>query len=217
MNHSEAGKLGAIKSNQTQLLKFKQNIIAYNENPTKCLNCNRTLPYDKRHNKFCNQSCSATYNNKLHPKRNKIIKNQYSPGYKPKHSIPKYCIFCNKLLSDNQKKFCNYQCQQDYNWQKKKEKIELNNGFAGDYRRLAKRYLSDVHGCKCAVCGITEWCDRPVPLVLDHIDGNSENNTLDNLRLVCGNCDMQLPTYKNRNMGNGRQWRRQRYADGKSY
>jgi len=53
--------------------------------------------------------------------------------------------------------------------------------------------------------------------VMDHIDGNADNNSLDNFRLVCGNCDMQLPTYKNKNKGNGRAWRRKRYAEGKSY
>lgn len=56
-----------------------------------------------------------------------------------------------------------------------------------------------------------------VPLVLDHIDGNSENNNEENLRYVCGNCDMQLPTYKAKNIGNGRYYRRERYKEGKSF
>ena len=45
---------------------------------------------------------------------------------------------------------------------------------------------------------------------MDHIDGNSENNRLDNLRLICSNCDMQLPTYKAKNKGKGR---KDRYKD----
>ena len=49
------------------------------------------------------------------------------------------------------------------------------------------------------ICGQTEWMGKPIPLVLDHIDGNSDNFKLTNLRLVCGNCDMQLPTYKSKN------------------
>ena len=53
--------------------------------------------------------------------------------------------------------------------------------------------------------------------VLDHIDGNSENNWRSNLRLVCPNCDSQLPTYKAKNKGSGRHVRRTRYAEGKSY
>ncbi|BBH17026.1 hypothetical protein Back2_13130 [Nocardioides baekrokdamisoli] len=46
---------------------------------------------------------------------------------------------------------------------------------------------------------------------------NASNNHRDNLRLVCPNCDSQLPTFKARNRGQGRAWRKQRYADGKSY
>lgn len=53
--------------------------------------------------------------------------------------------------------------------------------------------------------------------VPDHVDGDSGNNARPNLRLVCPNCDSQLPTFKARNRGKGRAWRRQRYADGKSY
>jgi len=56
-----------------------------------------------------------------------------------------------------------------------------------------------------------------MPLVLDHINGNSDDWTLVNLRLVCGNCDMQLPTFKSLNRGKGRAWRRKRYAAGESY
>ena len=51
----------------------------------------------------------------------------------------------------------------------------------------------------------------------DHIDGDATNNRRENLRLVCPNCDSQLPTYKSRNRGKGRHFRRQRYANGQSY
>nr|WP_246355414.1 HNH endonuclease signature motif containing protein [Nocardioides ungokensis] len=71
---------------------------------------------------------------------------------------------------------------------------------------------------KCAICGQpSSWNGAPLALVLDHVDGDSENNRRENLRLVCPNCDSQLPTYKSRNKGRGRHWRRQRYADGQSY
>jgi 5-methylcytosine-specific restriction endonuclease McrA len=56
-----------------------------------------------------------------------------------------------------------------------------------------------------------------MPLVLDHIDGNSDNWDLKNLRMICCNCDALTPTYKNRNRGNGRFLRRIRYREGKSY
>jgi len=77
--------------------------------------------------------------------------------------------------------------------------------------------LADQAGL-CALCtNAAEWNGLPLALVLDHIDGNADNNGRDNLRLICPNCDSQLPTFKSRNRGSGRAWRRQRYADGKSY
>ncbi len=70
----------------------------------------------------------------------------------------------------------------------------------------------------CALCGMPAvWEGRPLSLVLDHVDGDADNNCRDNLRLVCPNCDSQLPTYKSRNRGRERFSRRQRYADGSSY
>ena len=56
-----------------------------------------------------------------------------------------------------------------------------------------------------------------VPIELEHIDGNSENNSLDNLKLLCPNCHSLTPTYKALNIGNGRYKRMKRYKDGKSY
>jgi hypothetical protein len=41
-------------------------------------------------------------------------------------------------------------------------------------------------------------------MILDHIDGDASNNSPTNFRLVCPNCDTQLPTYKAKNTGNGR-------------
>jgi hypothetical protein len=61
------------------------------------------------------------------------------------------------------------------------------------------------------------WLDLPLALVMDHIDGDPNNNRRENLRLVCPNCDSQLAMYKSRNRGKERRFRRQRYADGQSY
>jgi hypothetical protein len=83
--------------------------------------------------------------------------------------------------------------------------------------RCARRYVLLAQGHRCALCELTEWRDKPIPLVLDHINGDASDWRVSNLRLVCGNCDMQLPTFKSRNRGRGRAWRRQRYADGLTY
>ena len=69
----------------------------------------------------------------------------------------------------------------------------------------------------CSVRCMQRLRQSQLVLVLDHVDGDASNNRRENLRLICPNCDSQLPTYKSRNRGKGRAWRRERYASGKSY
>lgn len=64
-------------------------------------------------------------------------------------------------------------------------------------RSILRRNLIEY---KCSCCGIEPmWNGKPMPLVLDHINGVNNDNRLENLRFVCSNCDTQLPTYKAKN------------------
>ncbi len=79
-------------------------------------------------------------------------------------------------------------------------------------------YLSSQQGGCCAICGMRDsWNGVSLALIMDHVDGDATNNSRVNLRLICPNCDSQLPTYKAKNRGKGRYYRRQRYSDGKSF
>ena len=44
-----------------------------------------------------------------------------------------------------------------------------------------------------------EWKGKPMVLVLDHINGVNNDNRLDNLRLLCPNCNSQQDTFAGRN------------------
>ena len=72
-----------------------------------------------------------------------------------------------------------------------------------------KRYLRRKFGNKCCLCSWSEMNPKTniVPLVADHIDGNWKNNSEENLRLICPNCDALSPTYAGLNKENGRQSR----------
>ncbi len=52
----------------------------------------------------------------------------------------------------------------------------------------------------CEICGIKDWNGKPVSFELDHIDGNSHNHKLENIRIICPNCHSQTETYRARNI-----------------
>ncbi|MUM15755.1 HNH endonuclease [Mycobacterium sp. CBMA271] len=131
------------------------------------------------------------------------------------------CLGCGAPLSKrSQKIYCGNGCQSVVR-RAASIKLWLESGEAWvDSRRghYIRAFLAEAQSGRCAICGgASTWQDLPLALVLDHIDGNPTNNCRENLRLICPNCDSQLPTYKSRNRGNGRSFRRQRYAEGKSY
>jgi hypothetical protein len=168
-------------------------------NPIKikyCLNCESEITNSG--NKFCSHSCSATHNNKL-------------------RSSEKKCLNCGTNLKDKRTNCCSHKCDKEY----KKKSIfkKIVNGDTTLNHRQYKKYLIHVNGEKCMECG---WCEvnpytNKVPIELEHIDGNSNNNKLDNLKLLCPNCHSLTPTYRALNIGKGRHKRRERYKNGQSY
>jgi predicted HNH restriction endonuclease len=127
------------------------------------------------------------------------------------------CLNCNHELNQGRNctaKYCHNQCQSDHRAKLKLAEVEQGTANA----KWVKRYLIEKHGnvCMSSDCA-WDFTKVQVNVEIEHVDGNSENNTLENCILLCPNCHSLTPTYKNRNMGKGRASRRQRYAEGKSY
>ena len=158
-----------------------------------CLHCKTSFETKKGDpKKFCNQSCSASYNN----------------SRKTSKYAGKICQHCNKEYQSANPKFCSHKCATD-NVAKKSMEQYITTWTAAPQSSLPKKHIIATKGYKCEVCGISDWQGKPISLQLDHIDGNADNNHEDNLRLLCPNCHSQTDTFGAKNKGNGRLYRRE--------
>lgn len=114
------------------------------------------------------------------------------------------CQECKKDFehgSSSTGKFCSNLCSQDSRREKELQRF-LRGEVVG--RHHLKMHLVRIHGWLCMECRNTEWRGKPIPLELDHINGDAGNCMPENVRNLCPNCHAQTPTHKARNKGNGR-------------
>lgn len=87
------------------------------------------------------------------------------------------------------------------------QKYDLDDILVGKHseykpNRLKHRlYEAGLKQRICEECGLDEeWNGKPITLQLDHVDGNSTNHLLDNLKILCPNCHSQTDTFAGRNV-----------------
>lgn len=172
----------------------------------KCINCNKPIIFTKdyKDKKFCNHSCATKYNNTIYIKRQSAYEN-------------KSCGWCNKDIGRVLNNYCSRKCLSKHNYMNKFTDWWFKTGIINK-TEILKSFLILIDGYKCAECGINEYLNQKIVLQLEHKDGNANNNDYSNLSLLCPNCHSQTPTYKGRNIGNGKRIKRnERYKQGKSY
>lgn len=199
MNHSEAGKKGFEKTKDILLAQAEERSQnareKYEADPKFCPFCGEKIAYERRFAKFCNSSCSASYNNRGITRH---IKNTKSCACgNPKKLQNKYCSEC--------------AAKHIYNRPLSFDDIKSD--------KIRRRKLIEKRGHRCEACGLDMWMGRPIPIELHHVDGNTDNNKENNLQLLCPNCHaQQAETHKSRNKNGQRQiTRRKRYANGQTW
>lgn len=163
-----------------------------------CLFCGAELPPDDMRRKFCNHSCSAKYNNR---------------GVTRHAKHPRTCVHCGAKKEKRHNKYCDA-CIARRVYNRPATFEEAKDHVA------RKRFLLEERGHQCECCELTEWLGQPIPLEVHHVDGDSDNNTKENLKLLCPNCHAFTDNYKGANKGkNGERQkrRRRRYAQGLSW
>jgi hypothetical protein len=154
-------------------------------------------------NIFCSHVCAATFNNRKQAQIKSYFKIRTTVHLKLPGVI-KMCVACGTKLLPTQNRTCSKQCTYVY-----RGRLQLLTDSLSTV--AAKRHLIALRGNKCSLCDISSWREEPITIELDHIDGNSYNNKLENLRLLCPNCHSQTDTYRAKNKGKGRVARRKRY------
>lgn len=124
------------------------------------------------------------------------------------------CPICGKPIVHpkcDRRKYCSNRCQGIYSFQQKVENTLKNERLDHHHGQTSRKIAFAIFGKECCICDSKTWMGQEVPLILDHVDGNADNWSLKNLRLICPNCDAQTPTYTGRNRGHGRLTRRLEY------
>lgn len=103
------------------------------------------------------------------------------------------------------KKYCDVKCQ-NLSQRQERKKVFLSGGYAGtemlySVGRWNRDLLIEQLGYKCNCCGISEWNGKPLTLEVNHKDGKSVNNVIENLEFLCANCHSQTDTFRNKNKG----------------
>ena len=154
---------------------------------------------------FCSRRCanSRTFTEETNLKKSKANKK-----------------FWSSLDNDERKKlFESNKLKYDFEEQQRKaQETKLLKSWERPYEEMShdsvrKRLLAE-RNFMCEECGCGHmWNGKSLSLELDHIDGNSSNNKLENLRILCPNCHSQTPTHRSKNIKHKRMLAEQQIVD----
>lgn len=75
------------------------------------------------------------------------------------------------------------------------EILVKNSSYLSTANLKKKLIKNNLLKDECFECGISHWNNRKLSLHLDHINGQRDDNRIENLRLLCPNCHSLTETY----------------------
>jgi predicted nucleic acid-binding Zn ribbon protein len=158
----------------------------YYANPEYCQVCEGVIPFEKKNNPNCSMSCAATA-------RNKGVRRHGNPGEVTN------CLVCGNKTKPG-KKYCSQSCSGSSN------KFDIDAWLRGEITGntalgcsgAIKKWLLNQCNHRCPKCGWGEVhpVTGEIPLEVNHIDGDSTNNSPENLEVLCPNCHSLTPNYR---------------------
>lgn len=152
-----------------------------------CQHCGKELE-GRWQKKYCSSSCSSIVNNSKR-KSDKIRK----------------CLTCESPTKHASNRFCSVDCRWKYT-----NNLRIESWLSGEWdggkgthwiSDIVRKYLLEQSNYKCIQCGWGETNEYSgtIPLQIDHINGNSDDHSYGNLRVLCPNCHSLTSTYRSLN------------------
>lgn len=80
------------------------------------------------------------------------------------------------------------------------ESILIKGGTFQSHKLKQRLFKEGVKAKRCEMCGWAKVSkDGRIPLELDHVNGDRNDNRLENLRILCPNCHSMQPTHRGKN------------------
>ena len=153
--------------------------------------CGQEAHYQMKNGKWC---CHQSYNKCLGMKKRNSegVLKAYDEG-----RLDAIQIYYNK--SDASKRRMNHNKGK---FECKEEIFKKDSYHSTEYLKEMILFY-DLLKYECGKCKIIEWQGEKIVLELDHINGDRQDNRIENLRFYCPNCHSQTPTFKGRNRNKG--------------
>jgi hypothetical protein len=143
----------------------------------KCIKCEKEHDGSFGSGKYCSKACA---NSRV---RTDEVKKKISEGVLKSE----WWLNCDYTFNSNPEKI-----------KKNKDTWKSKRDWDTAHVQSIKKWVKEQKNNTCEGCGLNQWNDKPLVMEVDHIDGDVNNNNINNLRVLCPNCHSQTPTWRKR-------------------